>query len=75
MLGPHRKDIVLATKFGRRMDDAGHLMGGSRRYIFSAIEASLRRLKTDWMNREQVIQTRERNLAASLLGACHPRRR
>jgi aryl-alcohol dehydrogenase-like predicted oxidoreductase len=49
-LGPRRKDIVLATKFGRPMDDAGHLKGGSRRYIFTAIEASLRRLKTDWID-------------------------
>jgi aryl-alcohol dehydrogenase-like predicted oxidoreductase len=49
-LGPRRKDIVLATKFGRPMDEAGRLRGGSRRYIFAAIEASLRRLKTDWID-------------------------
>jgi aryl-alcohol dehydrogenase-like predicted oxidoreductase len=47
VLGSRRNDIVLTTKFGRRMDDAGRLMGGSRRYIFTAVEASLRRLKTD----------------------------
>jgi Aldo/keto reductase family len=45
VLGSRRKDIVLTTKFGRRMDDAGRLMGGSRHYIFTAVEASLRRLK------------------------------
>jgi aryl-alcohol dehydrogenase-like predicted oxidoreductase len=50
VLGPRRKDIVLATKFGRRMDDAGRLMGGSRRYIFTAVEASLRRLQTEWID-------------------------
>jgi aryl-alcohol dehydrogenase-like predicted oxidoreductase len=50
VLGPRRKDIVLTTKFGRRMDDAGRLMGGSRRYIFTAVEASLKRLKTDWID-------------------------
>jgi aryl-alcohol dehydrogenase-like predicted oxidoreductase len=50
VLGPRRKDIVLTTKFGRRMDDEGLLMGGSRRYIFTAIEASLKRLKTDWID-------------------------
>ncbi len=36
VLGPRRMDIILTTKFGRRMDDAGRLMGGSRRYIFTA---------------------------------------
>lgn len=49
-LGTRRKDVVLATKFGWPMDDAGHLKGGSRRYILSAVEDSLRRLKTDWID-------------------------
>src|SRR5437773_5585424 len=44
-LGDRRKDIVLATKFGMAMDDAGTRKGASRRYILSAVEASLRRLK------------------------------
>jgi aryl-alcohol dehydrogenase-like predicted oxidoreductase len=49
-LGDRRKDIVLATKFGIAMDDTGHLRGGSRRYIMSAVEASLKRLRTDWID-------------------------
>ncbi len=49
-LGARRKDIVLATKFGMTMDEAGTLKGASRRYIYSALEASLRRLKTDWID-------------------------
>ena len=49
-LGDRRKDIVLATKFGLPMDEAGTLKGGSRRYILSAIEASLKRLRTDWID-------------------------
>src|SRR5580698_2380469 len=49
ILGPRRKDVVLATKFGMQMDDAGTRMGGSRRYIVSAVEASLKRLNTDWI--------------------------
>src|SRR5690606_26599903 len=32
------------------MDDAGMRKSASRRYILSAIEASLRRLKTDWID-------------------------
>jgi len=50
VLGPRRKDIVLVTKFGRPMDSEGRLKGGSRRYIMSAVEASLQRLKTDWID-------------------------
>lgn len=54
ILGERRKEIVLATKFGLPMDDAGTLKGGSRRYIVSAVEASLRRLKTDWIDLYQL---------------------
>nr|WP_314075821.1 aldo/keto reductase [uncultured Roseococcus sp.] len=51
VLGDRRKDIVLATKFGLPMDgENGRLKGGSRRYIMSAVEASLKRLKTDWID-------------------------
>src|SRR6202163_1232895 len=50
VLGARRKDIVLATKFVLVMDDAGKLRGASRRYIVQALEASLRRLKTDWID-------------------------
>jgi len=46
-LGPRRKDVVLATKFG---------LGGdaSRRTIEQAIEGSLRRLRTDWIDLYQL---------------------
>ena len=53
-LGERRKDIVLATKFGMAMDDTGIRKGASRRYILSAVEASLRRLKTDWIDLYQL---------------------
>ena len=33
VLGDKRKDIVLATKFGMPMDDAGVKKGAARRYI------------------------------------------
>ena len=54
ILGARRKDIVLATKFGVPMDDAGELKGASRSYIPRALEASLRRLKTDWIDLYQI---------------------
>ncbi|HEY1542618.1 MAG TPA: aldo/keto reductase [Xanthobacteraceae bacterium] len=49
-LGPRRKDIVLVTKFGLPMDGGGRRQGGSRRYVPRALEASLKRLKTDWVD-------------------------
>jgi aryl-alcohol dehydrogenase-like predicted oxidoreductase len=56
VLGEARKRIVLATKFGIPMDHTGEKEGGSRRYIFAAIEASLRRLQTDWIDLYQLHQ-------------------
>src|SRR3954466_15289088 len=46
-LGARRKDVIIATKCGKVMP-AGQ--GGSRRYIMSACEASLTRLKTDYID-------------------------
>jgi aryl-alcohol dehydrogenase-like predicted oxidoreductase len=54
VLGTRRKDIVLATKFGMIMDGAETKRGASRRYILSAVESSLRRLNTDWIDLYQV---------------------
>lgn len=56
VLGTRRKNIILATKFGMPMDEAKTLRGASRRYILSAVEASLRRLKTDWIDLYQLHQ-------------------
>jgi aryl-alcohol dehydrogenase-like predicted oxidoreductase len=54
ILGARRKSIVLATKFGLPMDEAGKLRGASRRYIMQAVEASLKRLRTDWIDLYQL---------------------
>lgn len=54
ILGERRKDIVLATKFCMPMDKEGRLAGASRRYIMSAVEASLKRLRTDWIDLYQL---------------------
>src|SRR4051812_7241722 len=53
VLEGRREEIVLATKFGMDMGGAnGPDWGarGSRRYIRLAVEASLRRLRTDWID-------------------------
>jgi aryl-alcohol dehydrogenase-like predicted oxidoreductase len=48
-LGARRKDIVLLTKFGVNLLDH-RVRDSSRRYISSAVEASLKRLGTDWID-------------------------
>jgi aryl-alcohol dehydrogenase-like predicted oxidoreductase len=56
-LGKRRDDVVIATKFGGDMrGDNGPDWGvrGSRRYIRKAVEASLRRLGTDWIDLYQL---------------------
>ena len=50
VLGDRRKDIVLATKYAKPMATDGTKQGASRRYIMNAVEASLKRLKTDWID-------------------------
>jgi aryl-alcohol dehydrogenase-like predicted oxidoreductase len=50
VLGERRKDIVLATKFSKPMAADGTRQGASRRYIMDAVEASLKRLKTDYID-------------------------
>jgi aryl-alcohol dehydrogenase-like predicted oxidoreductase len=49
-LAGRRHEIVLASKFARPMDPEGKLQGASRRYIVAAVEASLKRLNTDYLD-------------------------
>ena len=49
-----REQIVLATKFFGEMGPGPNERGGSRKHIFQAIEASLRRLQTDYIDLYQM---------------------
>ena len=49
-----RDDVVLATKFHGPMGDDRNRRGNSRRWIVRAVEDSLRRLDTDWIDLYQV---------------------
>jgi aryl-alcohol dehydrogenase-like predicted oxidoreductase len=54
-----RDDVVVATKFGMDMgglNGPDHGARGARRYIVRAVEASLRRLGTDWIDLYQMHQ-------------------
>jgi aryl-alcohol dehydrogenase-like predicted oxidoreductase len=55
-LGERRKDAIVASKFGMPMGDGPYMHGGSRRYIMNAVEASLRRLGTDYIDLYQIHQ-------------------
>jgi aryl-alcohol dehydrogenase-like predicted oxidoreductase len=60
LLQGKRDDVVIATKFGNDTRPPGHYNGedwgarGSRRYIRRAVESSLRRLRTDWIDLYQI---------------------
>jgi aryl-alcohol dehydrogenase-like predicted oxidoreductase len=53
-LAGRRDDVVLATKFHGGMGDDPNRRGNSRRWIMQEVEASLRRLGTDWIDLYQV---------------------
>jgi Predicted oxidoreductases (related to aryl-alcohol dehydrogenases) len=53
-LAGRRDDIVLATKFHGTMGEDPNRRGNSRRWIVQEVEASLRRLGTDWIDLYQV---------------------
>jgi aryl-alcohol dehydrogenase-like predicted oxidoreductase len=54
LAGGKRDDVVLATKFYNPMGDDSHRRGASRRWVFQAVEDSLRRLNTDWIDLYQL---------------------
>lgn len=53
-LGKNRDKVVIATKFGNPMGDGVYETGASRRYIMRAVEGSLRRLGTDYIDLYQI---------------------
>ncbi|HNO64803.1 MAG TPA: aldo/keto reductase [Tepidiformaceae bacterium] len=54
ILQGRRHDVVLATKFAMKMGEGPMRSGGSRKYIMSALEDSLRRLNTDYIDLYQM---------------------
>jgi aryl-alcohol dehydrogenase-like predicted oxidoreductase len=54
LLGARRDELILASKFHFPLEEGPNRSGNSRRWITRAIENSLRRLKTDWIDLYQV---------------------
>lgn len=49
-----RSGVIIATKFGYAMGEGPNERGGSRYYILKAVEASLKRLQTDYIDLYQM---------------------
>jgi aryl-alcohol dehydrogenase-like predicted oxidoreductase len=54
LAGRRRDDIILATKFHNAMGEDPNQQDNARRWIIHAVEDSLRRLGTDWIDLYQV---------------------
>ena len=66
-LGAHRRDVVVATKFGMKFDDAR--LGARPEYVRQAAEDSLRRLGTDYIDLYQLHQPDPNTPIADTIGA------
>jgi aryl-alcohol dehydrogenase-like predicted oxidoreductase len=69
-LAGRRDRVVLATKFGHGPGD-GEVARGGRPYIRKAVEASLRRLRTDWIDLYQYHRPDGVTPLEETLGALH----
>ncbi len=49
-----RHQVIIATKFGSPMGEGPNERGGSRHYIIKAVDASLKRLQTDYIDLYQM---------------------
>jgi aryl-alcohol dehydrogenase-like predicted oxidoreductase len=54
LAGGRRDNVVLATKVHGTMGDDPNQFGNSRRWIIREVEASLKRLNTDWIDLYQI---------------------
>ncbi len=54
LLGSRRQNVVLATKFGMPMSESSYERGASRNWLVRALEDSLRRLNTDYVDLYQI---------------------
>jgi aryl-alcohol dehydrogenase-like predicted oxidoreductase len=66
-----RDRVLIATKFGKPMDERPHDSRGSRAYIRWAVEGSLRRLRTDVIDVYQMHEPDESTPVEDTLAALH----
>jgi aryl-alcohol dehydrogenase-like predicted oxidoreductase len=69
LAGGKRERVVLATKVHAPMGEDENQRGNSRRWIFQEVEASLKRLKTDWIDLYQIHRPGANTAIEETLGA------
>jgi aryl-alcohol dehydrogenase-like predicted oxidoreductase len=69
LAGGKRERVVLATKVHAPMGEDENQRGNSRRWIFQEVEASLKRLKTDWIDLYQIHRPAANTAIEETLGA------
>jgi aryl-alcohol dehydrogenase-like predicted oxidoreductase len=69
--GGRRHQVVLATKFGAPMPGGANFKGGSRSYVIRAVERSLKRLQTDYIDLYQIHMPDPETPIEETLGALH----
>jgi len=67
--GGRRDAVFLATKFRGQIGEQPHRRGNSRRWIYQAVEDSLRRLNVDWIDLYQVHRPEDETDFEETLGA------
>lgn len=68
-LGSRREDVLIATKFAMPIGEGPFTRGGSRHYIAKAVERSLKRLGTDYIDLYQMHQPDPQTPIAETLDA------
>ena len=68
-LDGRRDRVLIATKFGKQMDENPSERRGSREYVRWAVEGSLRRLRTDYIDLYQMHEPDENTPVEETLGA------
>ena len=68
-LDGRRDRVLIATKFGKQMDENPSERRGSREYVRWAVEGSLRRLRTDYVDLYQMHEPDENTPIEETLGA------
>jgi aryl-alcohol dehydrogenase-like predicted oxidoreductase len=69
LAGGKRERVVLATKVHAPMGEDENQRGNSRRWIMQEVEASLKRLKTDWIDLYQIHRPGANTAIEETLGA------
>jgi len=72
ILSQKRAEFIIATKGGGKMGPAAWDEGNSRKHLLDAIDASLRRLNTDYVDLYQLHMDEANTLIDEVVGLSRP---